>query len=404
MEHFFEATPIKVIRKRENGSGIIEIPIAAVTTGQGGELEITSEIIAELVANFASFPLVPSGTSPHVDFGQRSGFSTAFINSVELRDGVLFGQLDLVAGLYDEVVEQGGWRGFSVEIHKDVELQTRMIPGWTLTGGVFTNRGDVRDAHFKIAAEGIVSSERTATHFTSLLPHETGKGSNMADQVATPANDGVKMAAQMDLNTALVADKKALETRVADLSAETRLVKAEKESALTALQVAKDEQLSLEAKVTRLEADARTAKATVTELRAGVERLSSELAVSQAVNLDIKVQEVIDEAIAAKVPPANFEGHDAGPGAWMQGIYTSFDSFKKQVETMLESGLVVGKGVQTKSGHDSKKGSDLLEGLSAKEASVLKKHVNLGVDFSSATNADEARELLEAAKAAKGDN
>jgi KaiC/GvpD/RAD55 family RecA-like ATPase len=54
-----------------------------------------------------------------------------------------------------------------------------------------------------------------------------------------------------------------------------------------------------------------------------------------------------------------------------------------------------------KSGHTPKKESVLLEGLSEKEASVLKQHANLGVDFSSATNADEARALLEAAKAAK---
>ena len=226
----------------------------------------------------------------------------------------------------------------------------------------------------------------------------------MTDKIATPATDGVKMAAQMDLNTALVADKKALETRVTDLSAETRLVKAEKEAALTALQVAKDEQLGLEAKVTRLESEVRSGKDTAKELRASVEKLSADLAKSESINLDIKVQEVIDEAIAAKVPPANFEGHEGNPGAWMQGIYTSFDSFKKQVDTMLESGLTVGTAAPVKSGHDPKKGSDLLEGLSAKEASVLKKHTNLGVDFSAATNADEARALLEAAKAAEGDN
>ncbi len=187
-----EAVQIKVLKRRDNGSGVIEIPIITIS----GDA-ITIEEMQEMVANHEHFPIVPVGVSPHREFDDRAGFSPAFLENPSLRNGVLFAELDLIAPLFHEVVELGGWRSFSIEARKNLKTTTqqgavtRALKGWVIVGGVFTNRPAV-DAHFKIAAEGCSGSY--GTNITSEVSMGAKLAAALNRAIDAKAGDGDRAA------------------------------------------------------------------------------------------------------------------------------------------------------------------------------------------------------------------
>jgi len=403
--HFLEAVPIKVLSRTENGGGVIEIPIMATATG---EMDLTVALMRELVLNFDAFPVVPVSVSPHRDFDERAGFSEAFVESIELRDDLLYGRVALSPRLFSEVVEQGGWRGFSVEISKNLKTQTKDIPGWTLTGGVFTNRPAV-DAHFRIAAEARAGSEFTGTYTAPITRPPEASGESMADEKATAQADGAKtvslefhndkITAERDKVTALESSNRDLSAQAETLRDENKRLRLSSEQAGANEQEAKNAAAEAKAKANRLEATTKGLRDANAVLERELTESAEQIKAAQSENLSIKVREIVLAAIAKKVPPAMFDGYEDNPADWMRANYASLEAFEKQVSTMLGSGLKLETIDPTKSGRDSGKKSDVYEGLSDAEAKVIRAHSKLGVDFSGATNADEARAMLEAAKA-----
>ncbi len=358
--HFLEAHTITVIHKRDNGSGIIEIPIMATTTGEV-DTSITVEMMAELVANFDAFPVVPVGVSPHKEFDERGGFSLAFIESIELRGDELFGRVDLIAPLFAEV-ELGGWRGFSVEIAHNLKTQAKDIPGWTLTGGVFTNRPAV-DAHFKIAAEGRIGSEKTGTYSSPLI-----QGAEMAEPNATPAAKSgdervislelheTKLQAAADRTVAQAAATAAAEGRLELANDDNKRLRLEASNAETKASDAQQAKLEAEAKSNRLEAESRGLKTANEGLKRSVTELETQIQDEINVNLSARVLAVRDAAIEAGVPPRMFDGIDADPGTWMQGQFASVEAYEKHFTALsgVSRDLVTDPA---QSGHDPSKGS-----------------------------------------------
>ena len=401
--HFLEAHPITVIRKRENGSGIIEIPIMA-TTAAGVDAEITVEMMGELVANFDAFPVVPVGVSPHKDFDDRGGFSIAFVESIELRGDELFGRLDLVAPLFNEVVELGGWRGFSVEIAHNLKTQAKDIPGWTLTGGVFTNRPAV-DAHFKIAAEGRADSEHTGTYSTPLLKEPV-----MADPTATPAaqsgdNDSVrksffdeKIKEQTDKVAALEAGR-AERDRGNDATVdENKKLRLETEEAKTTATDATNSKLEAEAKSNRLEAEAKGLRSANAGLKLAVTELETKIQDATNVNLGARVLAIRDAAIDAGVPPRMFEGVDADPATWMAAQFASIEAYEKHFTSLsgVSRDLVTDPPA---SGHDPSKSPGDRK-VSDENAKRLKR-MGLDAKFVGIRNEEQLNDMLEAEESAK---
>jgi len=365
---WLEAQPIRVIHRSESGAGTIEIPIMA--TASGSAVELTVEMMEQLVANFELFPVVPVSVSPHREFAERGGFSEAFVESIELRGDLLFGRLSLGAELFAEVVEQGGWRGFSVEIAKNLKTQAKSIEGWVLTGGVFTNRPAV-DAHFRIAAEARPGSDASGVYEASFKSLEKGKESSMSDKPTAPAPGAEhQLAALREGAKALEAEKIALQTRVTHLSDEVRVLKSENEQHQTDLQAAKDVAATGGAKITRLETEARGMKDANATLRKGVEDLTEKLSVSNNENLSAKVLAIRDRAVAAGVPPAIFDGVDKDPAGWMLASYTNVEAF----ETTITALAGVSRDLVTdppKSGKGSSKGSGEQTNLSADDKKRL---------------------------------
>lgn len=318
-----EAVEIKVVRRRENGSGVIRIPVSKVA--QNGE--ITSEMFEEVVRNFQDFPLVPVDTSPHKEFAERGGFQPGFVESLELVGDTLYAEIDLIASLFYEVVELGGWRGFSVEMLNGFQSQTKDLEGWVLVGGVFTNRPAV-DAVFKIAAEAGSGSPRLVSA-VSLTPEEA-----KMDEKKQPES-GKQLAALTEERQALTVEKRALETRVNDLGAEVRDLRTEKEAALTQLEAVKTDSQAFEAKAKRLEAELRSTQEAQKALQATVTDLTSRLDAAQSENLSAKVLRVRDAAIEKGVPPAIFEGIDVDPADWMTSRYANFEAFDNTVKALM---------------------------------------------------------------------
>lgn len=410
---WLEATPIKVITRRENGSGVIEIPIAATSQVFGA---LTVDIMRDFVANFDSFPIVPVGVSPHRDFGDRAGFSPAFINSVELRDDMLFGRLDLIAPLFAEVVELGGWRGFSVEARKNLKTTigngevTRNISGWVLVGGVFTNRPAV-DSHFKIAAEG-----SSGNYSVPITPVDSGGDDTMSDHNKPAPGDGAQIGVLTAENKALEADKKTLGARVTTLGEELRESRRETEGAQTDLEARTTELATARAQINTLEAEQRGTKDANKVLTASVKRLEGELQTEAAKNLSANVREIIETAIKPidgkqGVPPRVFEGWEADPAAYLQARFKDLESFKTFVSALPGAGMEDGErktGTQTNSGHApgtdpaAERDADEIT-LTAAEEAVLER-LGLPAEYDGVMDevtAGKVHKKLEAAKASK---
>ena len=375
--HFLEAHPIRIIKKRDNGSGVIEIPIMA-TTVAGAESEITVAMMQELVDNFASFPVVPVGVSPHKDFDERSGFSPAFVESVRLEGDELFGRIDLIAPLFNEVVELGGWRGFSVEIAHNLKTQAKSIAGWTLTGGVFTNRPAV-DAHFKIAAEGRSDSETTGTYTAPLY-----KESVMADTTATPAaksgeTESVrksffdeKIKEQTDMVAALEAGRAELDRRNEATVDENKRLRLEAEEAKTTATDATNDKLTAEAKSNRLEAEARGLKEANLGLKKALTEAETRLIDEAKVNTATKVLAVRDWSIKSGVAPRMFEGIESDPATWMQQRFASIDAFEQHYADL--AGVSRDNVTDVpRSGHSPSKSSGEQHNLSAEDQKRLRR-------------------------------
>lgn len=338
----FEIMQIAVTKRRDNGSGIIRIPIATPSDDTDA---LTLDMLQQMVDNFASFPLVPVGVSPHVDFDERGGFSPAFIQSLELVDGVLWAEIDLIAGLFYEVVELGGWRGFSIEMAEDLTTQAKEIKGWVLTGGIFTNRPAV-DAVFQLAASAKPGTASTGTYTAPL------GGGIMADNKPAPDGATTQLVATLrEQNKTLTAEKEALQGRVTNLSEEVRTLKSESEAHQTDLQASRDNSAQLDAKVKRLEAEARGMKDANDVLKKSVEDLTGKLSTAQNENLAAKVIAIRDTALAAGVPPAIFDGIDADPAVWMTERYTSVDAFETSIKAISGVSRDLVKAAP-KSGHD----------------------------------------------------
>jgi len=382
--HFLEASPIVVISRTANGGGVIEIPIMA--TASGSEVELTVEIMAEIAANFDAFPVVPVSVSPHRDFDQRGGFSEAFIESVTLRGDLLYGRIALSPTLFAEVVERGGWRGFSVEIAHNLKTQAKNIPGWTLTGGVFTNRPAV-DAHFRIAAEARAGSELTGTYTLPITPrHDEGRGNNMAEQNATTPADGAKtvslefhdskIKAERDKNVALEAGRLDLTGQLDAMRDENKRLRLASEQAGKDSQDAKNDSATAIARANRLEAESKGLRDANIVLEGRLTEATENVKTAESANLAIKVIQVRDQAVASGVPPALFEGIDADPANWMLATWASFEAFQKHFSaTAGVSRDLVAK--PAKSGRLPATGSGAQTELSAETKQALRR---LGLD------------------------
>lgn len=371
---------IKVIKKRDNGSGVIEIPLLPATeidlarTASGSETktEITVADLEKIAANFALFPgPVPIGVSPHQEFEDRGGFSPGFVNAVSVRGSVLYGEIDLIAPLFFEV-EMGGWRGFSVEIAHNLKTATAELEGWALVGGVFTNR-PATDINFRIAATGKTTSQRVATYSSCLKAGEE-KGMDNEKQIAS-------LEAELGTQKELVST---LRTQAEGMSGETAALEAK-------LTEAKKDEAA--ANIALSEANAKLA-ATTDELAHTKKQLAKEqqsrreievrLEAEQNRSLKEQIIDLVKAAIDRGVSAKHFEGVEEDPVAWFNNRYVSVEAMKQTFDafpTVTDSAVSSGRRPE---GAKANLSSETVQRL---------RRMGLDPKFAGVTNENQIREM-----------
>ncbi len=285
-----EPVALRVLSRNENGGGRIEIPILRAgrldleRTAGGGEGFLTFEIEAfdDMIRNFALWPgPVPVNVNPHKDFADTAGAAPGFIESLRHDGQDLYAEIDLGPALFFEVVEQGAWRGFSVDAHFNPSLASAKLKKWAVVGGVFTNR-PASDVHFKVAAGSELDSDDEAALTVELRRSPREEWPDMDK-----------------LETAL-ADLKAANEKTAKLEGTVASLTTERDTA-------KSKALTATEKVAGLET-------TVGTLQTDFAALAQKNAVSEAAATKAGLAALASKAIkAGKLPPSYFEGHDENP-------------------------------------------------------------------------------------------
>ena len=325
---FSEPVDVVILSRHPNGGGIVEIPLLPVaeidgkfTAGGGGKVQVTHEVLHEIVANFGSFPgPVPIGVSPHDGDGDRGGFSLGFVNAVSVRGDALYGQLDLTPALFDQVA-QGGWRGFSVEMAHDLKTATATLSGWALTGGIFTNR-PATNINFRIAASGEVETSETATHLTRLTAKETEAMSD--ERIAALEAD---LLTEQETVKTLRATQDA--TKVDTTGLQTRLEEKGKDLATANLSLS-EARAKLGASENEL-ARVNSELAKSDEARKAAEiKLEAEQTRSLADDVTKLAKDAIDRGVSAVL----FEGLDEDPVVWFRKRYANLEAMKQFVAAL----------------------------------------------------------------------
>jgi hypothetical protein len=380
MTHLAQARTLqaRIISRRPDGSGgVVEVPIIAETpfidfsmTEGGGPKEgkITREMLQEMDRNFAVLARPVKVGTDHQTFAEREGV----INYTRMEGDVLWAGIDMGEPMFSNFALRRLWQAFSMEGRKNLKRPTQEIPGWVLTGGIFTNE-PATDSNFRMESETV-----------SLTFHES------------------KLAEQRDALAAKDAEIERIKASATGQDEKISALTAERNDAQAALNAANDEKAAAVAKATRLEAEAKNLRQTRDALQIALTEKEQEVNEQRKVSLSSKVSEIVTEAIDAGVPPAAFYRDGENPADWMDSNFVSLEAFEKQVAQLksVASGKVVPLK-DVKSGHDPKAASDpeRVE-LTEKDKAVLSKFGLGKVDYRGVSSEAEAK-LREEQTAAK---
>lgn len=283
--------PAKIIERAGNGSVLAHMLLAVAAGpvdlegtagGQNETLDLTPEVLAQMAANFGKTPGPCPVYVSHVDdevreFIPAAGWVEALAVEGE-RGELLVGDVRLGPSAAYEVVDLEGWRSCSIEFALDVETPTGVVEGWSLLGLALTNRPALPvENRFQFAAPA-VKAKRLA-HASVRFGLKDAKEKEMKKDEAKGAP-----AASAPAVEAEVPDPAAeLDARIAELGARLEAQQAEFEGRVAALEAERAEL---------------SAKAEGAEIRLAAERALAE----------------------GKLAPAEAEGLDEDPRAWMQKI------------------------------------------------------------------------------------
>lgn len=411
----------KVVHRREDGGGVIEIPVATVadaidfarTAGGGEQGKISREMLAEMAANFASYPgPVPIGFGPHPDddFAARAGPSPGFVESLSLRGDTLWAQLDLGPGAFSMVADQKAFRGFSIEARKDLTLPTKQFAGWVITGGVFTNRPSL-DVNFRIAATGHAewAESGVVAHEYVLASEAKHKETDMADDQKTVslAHHEAKVGEVKAQLSAAESQAQASAQRAESLQASLAEMGAKVDSLKLELDTVTTERNTLQATSNQINAQVKHLQKQRDSLQTRITEMEDQVRTAEDKVMADAVTRIVAEAGEKGLGGAIFDGWEADPAAWLRNNYASLEAFEKQIKSLY--GVVKLSGSAGKvqpSGHDPKTSNEPEEKdgfkLTAEEQA---KYESLGlshpVDFGTVTSAAEAKKIWDAAQKKK---
>lgn len=309
--------PLKVISQSPGRGGRVAVPMATVarvtgrmTAGGGDDFELTRADLEKIAANFGVDSRPVAVYFGHIPRNARTETpAAAFVDRVWVEDDTLWGELDLGPTAFARIVEERGFRSFSVELVQDRVTPTgEQSTGFSLVGGAFTNTPAL-DVAYIAASE----SRPAAVEITSDLVSERPKESHMADEkglAQLEAEVQAKTAQVKDLETQLTAR----ETRIRELSEQLAEFK-NKSIQLDA------EEKTAKALARKAEARAEEADRAKAKTDEKVAELSAKVAELEKAQLAADVRNVVETAIRQGVAPALFEGWEDDPAEWLTAKY-----------------------------------------------------------------------------------
>ncbi len=380
--HLAEPSPMRVVERYANGSGVVELTIfkvgtinlAKTATGTNASLDVTRDVLLDMSRNFYKVDR-PVGVFTDRHGYDKGGAQIAFYEAVWVEDKHLRARVWCCAALLAEV-EAGMWRGFSVEAAKDRENSSGPLPGWSLYGGVFTNNPG-SNVNNRLEMEKIAASAVVEFDFKV----EGDSGETPKEEVPKPESPPVRRPAQeVRMSEVTTISLAAHQEEVSKLQAAIATEKSSVASMNGRLSTAQEQiaqltgetvRLADELKVAHAELASHRGSAQAKDLRvAALEKLNREQATTiatQAASIERVTAEsdkaaiiaLVHEAVDAKVPPALFSGHEEDPVGWMRSRFASLDAFKDHVKVLAGVGPKVPDSTTVKAGSDpSKRESD----------------------------------------------
>jgi len=384
---------MRVVSRRPNGAGTIEIPLLragridrSMTSGGGeGEYEITTEDLRQIANNFDAMGRpVPVGIGEHEPFGARGGPQPAFVRSLTVRDATLFGVVDLNPAAFEAVVIGESLRGFSVEMARDRKTPTGKVEGWSLHGGVFTNRPAV-PVHFAPPLEEMATS--------MVLSLEIARSEGRVEEEKMPEQE-------VSLE-ALQAEAKAREEKIANLNEALEAATRDRDKVTEEASKLERRVGELEDKLNGAEAVGKAKARTAEELEQRVNKqqeqiatLTAEVEERKKSDLGREVRDRVLAAVRDGVDPAAFDGYKEEPAVWLTENFGSLkvlDSFIGRLprdEKRKKAALSSGRDLAT----------DDSVSLSEEERDLFER-LGLDAEFVGVRSEEEARKKLAAKKA-----
>jgi hypothetical protein len=406
------AVPFRIVRENADGSGVVEIPIMKV-----GEIDlsktakpvnktwkITPEILSEVVSNFGRYGSpIPVGVHPHAaTLGDTAGPMPAFFNSMDVRGDSIWASVFATPMLFHEI-RSGAWRSFSPDVGLNVEWPSITLKGWSVYGGVFTNR-PAQELQFgpphAIAAAFMPTRVQTSIRIQLSL-EERQEGKMPEDKTISLATHEAAVA---DFNSkiALANDKiTRLETNQAGYTSEIATLRKAVSDGDAALTAALNDKTLAVSSANRLEAQSKAQGETIRQLETAKTELELKVKKQDRETSDHSIKLTITEAVEKGLAPALFDGWEPDPTAWMEKNFASLAAFQSHVRVLTGVGPKISLGSGTvKSGHDPAKAADPEKvTLTAEEEAQMKK-LGLGIDFVGVTTEEQARAVMEARKTA----
>ena len=397
---------VRILRERPDGSGVVELPISAVSTKDRSDKTsgITLGDLQDVVANFdrgRKGVIVGVTPSPHPPASElisgRGGPQKGFVDAVSLRGDQLWGLLDLGAELFQQV-KRREWRGFSIEIVRhssipDVWQSQFKFEGWVLVGGVFTNR-PATPTVFRIAAEAAIAAALSSPMGAPQeVPMSEEKTISVAAHESKVAELSAEIAGAKDKSQRLETLATTLQTEVANLR------KTNEDLGAKAVSL-ENEKTIAQASVTRLELQVKQLNSSLRALDLAKNELELQVKGQDKAAKDERVKSLIAEAVEKhRVVPAIFEGYEANPSEWVESNFASLEAFEGFVRTLSGVGPKVASSASVKSGHDPAKAADPVPQLADGEKKVFEQ-IGLDATYVGAETEDEARKRWQARKAA----
>ena len=325
---------LQIIRENEDGSGVVRVPILKVgqvnlkktASKGGGTWDVTLDTLHEIAANFPQHPgPVPVGTTIHRSVGETGGAMPAFLESVVVSGNTLFGDVFAMVGLFDEI-KAGMWRGFSVDAAEDAAWPTITLKGWSVFGGIFTNR-PAADVHFAPKAKV------AASVFQSLVDEDKERD---METVSLEIHE-----AKIEESKAALAAKDLEIKRVnevnADVGEKVATLQTQLDEAKRDLTTARTETSTGKAHENELSATVASLEASMAEMRGKLSAASAKLDAEVNRVTAARVKELVEIAIdpnGAAMPPKYFEGYEADPCAWLKSNYANLNAFETFVSAL----------------------------------------------------------------------